>query len=252
MRRRKRTDVSMPFLEHVKDLRKVLIITAYAVAAGTILGWVLADPAFAYLAKPVMELDKGMFITTTPMEPVMVKLKVSLIIGVAFALPVIMWQIWSFLLPALKQKERKYLYIVVPSSVLLFVGGVAFSFYLVLPMGIKFLLLAGGNSVPSTAFVTKSSYLGFLLTFIVTFGLMFQLPVVLLILIRIGLLSPKTLAKKRRWALFGIIVLVAVVSPTPELFTQVLMVVPMYMLYEISIWLGYLVARSREKALAGS
>lgn len=252
MRRRRREDVSMPFLEHIKALRKVLIISAYAIAAGTILGWLLADPAFAYLAKPVMQLNQSLFITTTPMEPIMVKLKVSLVIGAAFALPVILWQVWSFLLPALKQNEKKYLYLVVPSSVLLFIGGAAFCFYLVLPMAIKFLLYAGGGSVPATNFVTKSSYLGFLLTLILTFGLVFQLPVVLLILIRMGLLSPKTLAKKRRWALFAIIILVAVVSPTPDLFTQVLMVLPMYMLYEISIWLGYLVARKREKALAGS
>lgn len=250
--RRRREDSSMPFLGHIMALRKVLIISAYAIAAGTILGWVLADPAFAYLAKPVMQLNGSLFITTTPMEPVMVKLKVSLVLGATVALPVIMWQLWSFLLPALKQKEKKYLYLVVPSSLLLFIGGAAFCFYLVLPMTLKFLLYAGGGAVPATSFVTKSSYLEFLITLLLTFGLVFQLPVVLLMLIRMGLLSPKTLAKKRRWALFAIIILVAVVSPTPDLFSQALMVFSMYMLYEISIWLGYLVARRREKALAGS
>ncbi|MDI6912792.1 MAG: twin-arginine translocase subunit TatC [Desulfitobacteriaceae bacterium] len=248
MRRRPRGDVNLPLLEHIKVLRKVLIISAYAVALGTIVGWFLSDLGFAFLARPVVQLDKISFITTTPMEPVLVKIKVALVIGIVFALPILMWQIWGFVLPALKQNERKVLYLVVPSSILLFIGGAAFCFFFVLPVGIKFLLLAGSGGVASTPFVTKTSYLSFILTFLLTFGLVFQLPIVLLILVRIGLVSPKTLAKKRRWALFIIIILAAVLAPTPDLFTQALMAGPMYMLYEISIWLGYLAVRKKETA----
>jgi len=250
MRRRPREDGNLPLMEHIIALRKVLVIAAYAIALGTIIGWFISDSAFAYLATPVTQLQNIMFITTTPMEPMLVKLKVSMFIGVALALPVILWQIWSFVLPALKQNERKYLYIIVPNSVLLFIGGAALCFYLVMPIGVKFLLFSSGGGVQSTPFVTKTSYLAFLLTFLLTFGLVFQLPIVLLILIRIGLLSPKTLAKKRRWAILVIVLVVAIVTPSPDLLSQVLMAVPMYLLYEISIWLGYLVARSREKALA--
>ncbi|TGE34440.1 twin-arginine translocase subunit TatC [Desulfosporosinus sp. Sb-LF] len=252
MRRRKRPldEGNLPLMEHIIALRKVLVIAAYAIALGTIIGWFISDLTFAYLATPVTRLQKIMFITTTPMEPMLVKFKVSVFIGVALSLPVIMWQIWSFVLPALKQNERKYLYMIVPSSVLLFLGGAALCFYVVLPIGIKFLLLTGGGGVQSTPFVTKTSYLGFLLTFLLTFGLVFQLPIVLLILIRIGLLSPQTLAKKRRWAILTIVIMAAVVSPTPDLFTQLLMAGPMYLLYEMSIWLGYLVSRRREKELA--
>jgi len=250
MRRRPRKDSSMPLMEHIMALRKVLIVAAYAVALGTIIGWFVSDQTFAYLANPVTRLKDIMFITTTPMEPLLIKLKVAMFVGVVLALPVIMWQIWSFVLPALKQNERKYLYYVVPSSVLLFLGGAALCFYFVMPIGVKFLLSSGAGVVPSTPFVTKTSYLGFLLTFLLTFGLVFQLPIILLILIRIGLLSPKTLAKKRRWAILAIVVVVAIVSPSPDLLTQALMAGPMYLLYEISIWLGYLIARKREKDLA--
>lgn len=250
MRRRPSKDGNLPLLEHIIALRKVLVIAAYAIALGTIIGWFISDLTFTYLARPVTQLKDIMFITTTPMEPMLVKIKVSMFIGVTLALPVLLWQIWSFILPALKQNERKYLYYIVPSSLLLFMGGAALCFFVVLPVGIKFLLFAGGGGVQSTPFVTKTSYLGFLLTFLLTFGLVFQLPIVLLILIRIGLLSPKTLAQKRRWALLAIVIIAAVVSPTPDLFTQLLMAGPMYLLYEISIWLGYLVARRREKDLA--
>lgn len=250
MRRRPREDTNLPLLEHVLALRKVLVISAYAIVVGSIIGWFFSDPTFAYLAGPVTLLEDIRFITTTPMEPMLVKIKVSMFIGVALALPVLMWQIWSFVLPALKQNERRYLYVIVPSSVILFLAGAALCFYVVLPIGIKFLIYAGGGAVHSTPFVTKTSYLSFILTFLLTFGLVFQLPIVLLILIRIGVLTPQTLAKKRRWAILSIVILAVVISPTPDLVTQLLMAGPMYLLYEISIWLGYLVARRKEKDLA--
>jgi len=231
-------------------LRKVLVVAAYAIALGTIIGWFISDQTFAYLATPVTLLKNITFITTTPMEPMLVKLKVSLFIGIALAFPVLTWQIWSFVLPALKKNERKYLYLIVPSSVILFLAGAALCFYLVMPIGVKFLLFSSGGGVQSTPFVTKTSYLSFILTFLLTFGLVFQLPIVLLILVRLGVLSPQTLAQKRRWAILVIIITVAIVTPSPDYLTQLLLVVPMYLLYEISIWLGYLVVRSKDKALA--
>lgn len=250
MRRRVREDANMPLLEHIAALRKVLIISAYAIAIGTAIGWWASDRVYAYLAQPITHLGKVLFITTTPMEPILVKLKVSLVVGVVCALPIILWQIWSFILPALKDNERKSLNLIVFSSLFLFLAGAAFCFYLVIPIGIKFLLFVGGGSVQSTPFVTKTSYLNFIIIFLITFGLAFQVPIVLLVLIRVGILTPKMLAKKRRWAILIIIILAAIISPSPDLLSQGLMAAPMYFLYEISIWLGYLVARKREKALA--
>jgi len=237
-------------MEHMMALRKVLVIAAYAIVLGSIIGWFISDLTFAYLATPVTQLKDIRFITTTPMEPMLVKFKVSLFIGVVLAFPVLTWQIWSFVLPALKHNERKYLYLIVPSSVILFLAGAALCFYLVMPIGVKFLLFSSGGGVQSTPFVTKTSYLSFILTFLLTFGLVFQLPIVLLILVRLGVLSPQTLAQKRRWAILVIIITVAIVTPSPDYLTQLLLVVPMYLLYEISIWLGYLVVRSKDKALA--
>lgn len=250
MRRRKKQSSEMPLFDHLKELRKVLLISAYAIAFGTIVGWGLSDYAYRFLAEPIVGINEVSFITTTPMEPIFVKLKISLVVGLLVALPIIVWQIWSFILPALKKNERKYLYLIVPSSIALFVGGAAFSFYLVLPVGLKFLLFAGGTAVESIPFVTKTSYLNFILTFVLSFGVVFQLPVVLLLLIRLGYLSPQTLAKNRKWAFFAIIVLAVIISPTPDLLTQFLMAGPMYLLYEMSIWLGYIVDRGRKEELA--
>lgn len=250
MRRRVNSDANMPLFDHIKDLRKVLLITVYAVVIAALAGWYFSDQAFAYLAKPVTALGQDMFITTTPLEPTLVKLKMSLIIGVLLASPIIIWQLWSFILPALKQKERKLLYLIVPSSLIMLFAGMAFCFFVVLPVGIKFLLFSGNTALKTTALVTMSSFLSFIMTFLITFGLVFQLPIVLLILVRVGIVTPKALAHKRRWALFIIVILAAVVSPTPDLLSQAMMAGPMYLLYEVSIWLGYLMARRRAKALA--
>lgn len=243
MRRRKK---EMPLLEHFKELRKVLLISAYAIAFGTVIGWTFSDMVYRFLAQPMVGIEEVSFITTTPMEPILVKLKISLVTGIIVALPVIFWQIWSFVLPALQKNERKYLYYIVPSSIVLFVGGAAFAFYAVLPIGLSFLMFVGGGAVESTPFVTKSSYLGFILTFILSFGVVFQLPVVLLLLIKLGFLAPQTLVKYRKYAFFIIIVLAVIISPTPDPTTQLLMVGPMYMLYELSIWLGFLIVRKKK------
>lgn len=250
MRRRKIQRREMPLLDHFKDLRKTLLISAYAIAFGTVIGWALSDYAYRFMTMPMAEIEGVSYITTTPMEPVLVKLKISLVVGLMVALPIILWQLWSFILPALKKNEKIYLYVIVPSSLILFLAGAAFAFLFVLPVGLKFLLFAGGGAVDSIPFVTKSSYLSFVITFILSFGAVFQMPVVLLFLVRVGLLNPATLAKYRKWAFFLIIVLAVMISPTPDLPTQLLMAGPMYMLYEASIWLGYLVRKRREKALA--
>ncbi|ADY56008.1 Sec-independent protein translocase TatC [Syntrophobotulus glycolicus DSM 8271] len=252
MRRRRHQVEDMPLLEHLKALRKVLLISAYAIAIGTALGWFASDLVYRFLAEPVVEIGNVDFITTTPMEPVMVKLKVSVIVGIIIAAPVLFWQIWSFLLPALKKNERKYLYFMVPSSVLLFLGGAAFCFFVVLPVGLRFLLSAGGGSLDVTPLLSKSAYLDFIITLFLSFGLVFQMPIILLLLIKLGYLSPKTLAKYRKYAFLTIIVIAVVISPTPDLMTQMLMALPMYFLYEISIWLGILIGRKKKKTEAAA
>ena len=248
MRRKKSSD--MPLLGHLKELRKVLLYSLIAIGIGTIGGWALSDIVYRFLSQPMLGVDNISFITTTPMEPVLVKLTVSFVTGVIIALPIIFWKIWSFILPALKKNEKKYLYLIVPFSVLLFLCGAAFSYYAVLPTALKYLLFAGGEAVQSAAYVTKTSYLNFILTVLISFGVVFELPVILLSLIGFGILSPKTLAKFRKYAFFIIVVFSVVVCPSPDPLTQLLMSGPLYILYEVSVLIGLLIVRKREKRVS--
>ncbi|MDA8441503.1 MAG: twin-arginine translocase subunit TatC [Peptococcaceae bacterium] len=240
---------AMSLVAHLKELRKVLIISAYAILIATVVGFFLTDPLFGYLTRPLQLLgSRATFVTMTVTEPIMVKLKVSVLAGILMSLPVVVWQLWSFILPALKKNERKYVYIIAPVSILLFFAGVAFAFYFALPVGLKVLLFIQ-SGVAYQPLVTQSSYFGFLLGFLLTFGLVFELPVVLLALVRLGVITPQFLSKNRKYAIFIIAIISAIAPPVQDLFSLLLFAGPMYLLYEVSIWLSYLVVRRRNKAL---
>jgi sec-independent protein translocase protein TatC len=240
----------MPIWDHLRALRKVLLTSAYAIAAGTVGGWLLSDLIYRVLSEPASLLAGVNFVTTTPMESIIVKLKLSLVAGVIITAPIILWQLWSFVLPALHRSEKITVYIVAFPSILLFATGVAFAFLIVLPLCLKFLLFIGSDAIDFTPLLSKAAYLDFVLTFLLSFGVVFQLPVVLLALIRFDFVTPRKLAKFRKYAFFVIVVIAVVISPTPDLATQALMITPMYLLYEISIWLGYLLnwRRARRQA----
>lgn len=246
-----KTEKRMSLIQHLLELRKVLMVSAYAIAAGSIVGWLVSIPMFEFLTHPVAGLATTKFVTTTITEPITVKLKVSLLAGVIIALPVVAWKIWSFVVPALKKNERRFFYVLVPFSILLFLAGAAFAFYVVLPIGIRFLLFVN-SGVRYEPLVSQSSYLSFILKLLLSFGLGFELPVAVLIAVRLNIFTPQWLAQKRKYALIAIVALVAFISPTPDIPSQLLMACPIYLLYEASIWLSYLSVRKRRKALMAS
>jgi sec-independent protein translocase protein TatC len=238
----------MPLWDHLKALRKALVVSAYAIAIGTVGGWALSDILFRVLSAPV-EMAGVPLISIGVMDQLMVKLKLSLIAGVIIAAPVVIWQIWSFVLPALNRSEKKMVYLIALPSILLFIGGVVFAFFIVLPLCLKFLFFVGGDTV-DTVQSAIADYLGFITAFLLTFGCVFQLPVVLLVLIRLEIVTPASLGKYRKYAFFIIVVVAVILSPTPDLATQALMITPMYLLYELSIWIGFLMVWRRRKKLA--
>jgi len=199
----------------------------------------LTDPE-----KPVVSIQ-----TLTPTEGLMVKLKMSMVIGIFVMAPIIFWQLWSFLLPALKRSEKKYVYRVVPWSVILFLGGAAFCFFMVLPLCLDFFITLNqeGIGISSDNIWTVNFYVNFILTFVLSFGLFAELPVVLLALIGWGILSPRALAKARKYAFFIIVLAAVIISPTPDLATLGFMIVPVYALYEVSIWIGRVMVKRKAR-----
>jgi len=178
------------------------------------------------------------------MVPIVMRLKVSLIIGVLLALPVILYEIWAFVSSGLYKHERRYVLVYGPASFFLFVLGAALSYFVVLPFGVV-VLLAQGEAIGLKWILTINEYAPFVMWLLLGFGIIFQMPLVVLFLTKLGILGPEKLRKSRRYAIL-IMFIVAAISPPPDPFTQVAMAIPMLALYEASSLLSRMAVRKRE------
>lgn len=245
-RRHRNPTGSMTLLEHLGELRNRLIISVLAVGIGAIVGWFLYAPVFNFLTDPYCNFIQhypqlgvkhghcnGGFMFTTVIAPFMLKIKLATYIGFAIALPVTLYQIWRFITPGLNPNERRYAVPFVVASVLLFVMGAVFAM-LTLPKALAFLLGFAGTS-RFTLLLTADKYVSFVLLLISVFGLSFEFPVVLVALVAAGVLSSEKLRRWRRYAVFGIAVFAAVITPSQDWFTMSAMMVPLLVFYELSI-----------------
>ncbi len=229
----------MTLVQHLEELRRRLIISAVAVALGSIGGFILYRPVLDFLQEPYREAVASLpetitdkLIVTTPTEPFLAFLKIGLFVGLMLALPVILFQLWRFITPGLTSKERRMGIPFVLSSLVLFGAGTVFAFAVV-PRGLAFLFSFGGdNLVP---LLTIDRYLSFLFFLVLAFGLSFELPLVLLFLTGVRVISSAQLRRWRRYALMGTVVFAAVATPTQDPYTMLLMAVPIYLLYEGAI-----------------
>lgn len=228
----------MSIIEHLEALRRALIVSLVSLIPGGILGWYIRKDILGMLTAPITRMHyKLVYITAT--EAFTTELKIAICAGIAIASPVIAYQLWKFVLPALHAHEKRYILIFVPVSVVLFIGGVIFGYYTVFRYGVEFLLGFGGeNLIPM---LSLGKYLSFSLWFLLPFGLIFELPLIILMLVRLGILSPQSLRAKRKWVLLAAFVTSAVLTPTTDMLSQTIMGLAVYMLYEISIWISYLI-----------
>lgn len=230
-------------LSHLMALRKVLLISAAAVLIGFVLVFYLAiDPLMAQILAPIQA--RGIqVIFTTMSEALVTKFKVALLAGMLIASPVVIWEIWGFIKPALyPQEKRKFRLLFVLA--LLFLTGVVFCYFAVYSLAVDFFLVAGDSL--ATPMLSIDKYVSFLFGFLVPFGVAFQLPVVLYLTTRVGLTTPDMLRSKRKYVILAIFVLAAILTP-PDVVSQVALGLPMCGLYEI----GILVSRctkARERA----
>ena len=225
-------DGSMSLIAHLTELRSRIIKCLVATGLGSVVGYYYIQEIMHYITLPA-----GKLYYMQPAEAFFTYLKVACVAGFLLALPIIFWQVWRFFLPALTTRERMVLGIVVPTSVVLFFCGLAFSFFLVLPAGIKFFLGFGNTELEALLSVDK--YFDLVIMFVLPFGFIFELPLVITILGKMGLITSAFLKKYQRIIIFLSFVVGALITPTPDVFTQSMIALPIIVLYEV----GYFIVR---------
>ena len=225
-------DGTMSLTAHLEELRSRLINSLLAIAVGSCISYFFLDEIMHYLT-----LNVGKLYYMKPGEAFFTYIKIDIAAGFLIALPIIFYHAWRFFLPALTAAERMVLGILVPTSVVLFFVGLAFSFFLVLPIALKFFIGFGDENLQ--AMFSFGNYFDFVVMFLLPFGFIFELPLLIIVLGKIGILTSEWLKKYQRIVIFLSFVIGAIITPTPDIFTQSMIALPMIALYEI----GYLVLK---------
>jgi sec-independent protein translocase protein TatC len=231
---------TMSFLEHFNDLRKRLLRALIALAIGTMASFSLGDRLLQILLVPIGGMENIQSIEVT--ENISVFMRISLLAGFITALPVITYQLLAFILPGLKPSEKRFIFLSIPFITIMFLGGVAFSYYIMLPAAIPFLV--GFLGIPTTP--RLANYIAFVTSLLFWIGISFQMPLVVYILARIGLVTAGALAKQWRLAVVGIAILAAVISPTVDPINMGLLMLPLLVLYALSILMALIAVRKRK------
>lgn len=239
----------MTFLEHLEELRRRLVYSSLAVAAGFFVAWWKSAELFRIAQKPILEvLPAGTKLAYTELtEPFMLYVNIALIAGIFLAAPVILFQVWLFVAPGLYRHEKRWVFPFVASTSVLFCAGGFFGYQIAFPMVAKFLVTMGADFMP----VLKiDDYLSILSKILLGMGLVFQTPIVIVFFVRIGVVTEKWLLLKFRYAVLVIFVIAALITPTPDIPTQCAFALPMIALYLLGIGLAWLFRKRGQAATA--
>jgi sec-independent protein translocase protein TatC len=236
----------MPFLDHLEELRWRIIWSLVAVTAGigVAMAIMLNVDVIGWLERPILPYLGGHHLVFThPGDPFQIILQAAAGLGILLALPVVLYQLWGFVAPALYRHERSVALGVTAGAVFLFVSGAALGYFVVLPLAIPWLMGFGGQALEPM--ITAGDYFGFVFSLTIAFGVAFELPVVILGLAALGVVTPEFLNRYRRHAIVGAVIIGAFLTPGDLVWTTIAMAVPLYLLYELSIVLSYGVRRRR-------
>ncbi|SFM61349.1 twin-arginine translocase subunit TatC [Thermodesulforhabdus norvegica] len=233
-----------PFLDHLEELRRRIIVCIAAVLVGTVISFGFKEKIFRILVRPLVEAlpqsSGHTLIYTAPHEAFVTYLKVAVLAGVGLASPVIIFEFWRFVAPGLYEHEKRYLFPIVAASVIFFLGGSLFGYFVVFPFGFKFFTSFATDFI--TPMISTKEFLSFAVRLLLVFGLVFELPLIVFFLARLGLITDRFLKRQRKYAILVIFIVAAVLTP-PDVFTQLLMAGPLLVLYEISVWIAYFFGR---------
>ena len=239
-------DEKIPFTSHLEELRKRLITCIIAVFVGFVLAYTVKEWLFHLLTAPlikVMQPGEKLIFTSLP-EAFFVYLKVSFLAGTILAVPVILYQFWMFVAPGLYAEERRYLAPIMVLSLLFFIGGASFGYFVVFPIGFDFFLSFTTDTI--RPLLSMREFLSFATLFLLVFGLTFELPLVLVFLVKLGIISIDFLTKNRKFAILVIFIIAAILTP-PDVISQTMMAIPMMALYEIGILGARIFARKNTR-----
>lgn len=256
-------DAKMPLTEHLNDLRKAIITSLLALLFAFLISFTYSEKIVQFIMFPLKynldfsvremyisivphdKLNNTKLVFLGPAEAFWMNIKISLFAGIIFSLPVIFHQLWKFVSPGLLPNEKRYILPFIFSATGLFLFGSSFCFFIVLPFAMEFLLTykVGDFLMPM---LSIGQYVDFCLKFVLAFGAVFELPIIILFLTKMGILTTKTLAKNRKYAVLAAFVIAALLTPTPDALNQTLMALPIIVLYELSIWISPLFEKKKE------
>ena len=238
---------------HILELRGRLIKCAVSVLICSIITFIFADYIIHFFERAAP--DDIQFIFTETTGSFSIHMKIALIGGIALAMPVLVYQTIMFVSPGLTRREKKYVYLILPWIILMFIGGIAFAYFILVPPATSFLLNYQGFDLFGLldeplyeAYPTINDYVSLMTRLMLAIGISFETPVIITFLARIGVVKPEWLSKHRRWAIVIAFIVAAIITPTPDPFNQCLVAAPLIVLYELSIWLAKLAYKKRAEA----
>jgi sec-independent protein translocase protein TatC len=243
------TEAKMPFMQHLEELRKRLIASAIAIGVGFLISYAFKEQIFDVLMQPwIKAMPKGheaKLIYTAPHEAFFTYMKVSFIAGLGLAVPVILYELWRFIAPGLYESEKRYLVPVVFFSSVFFLGGALFGYFFVFPVGFQFFASFASDTI--TPMVSTKEFLTFSVRLLLAFGFVFELPIFAFFLARLGLISAQFLRRQRKIAVVVIFIVAGVLTPGPDVFSQLLMAGPLLVLYELSVLICHLFGKKKSQ-----
>jgi sec-independent protein translocase protein TatC len=238
-------DRSLPFTEHLGELRQRLIISVAALVLSLIPGWFASKPLQDFLQAPLARvLPKGsQIVNLTLTEAFGNRMRIALIAGLVFSLPIIVYQIWRFVAPGLYANERRAIGAFSVALSLLFFAGAAFGYEFIFPATVTFFTTFSRGEIP--ALISQASYQSFAIWMFIAFGAVFETPLAIILLARFGIVDARTLSRQRKYAILLAFVVAAIVTPSVDAFTQTMLALPMYLLYEVGVIGARIVGKRR-------
>lgn len=237
-------ELRLTLLQHLEELRKRIIISFCAIVLGAIVSYQFIEQIIDLLRKPASQLA---FIYLSPPELFVTYMKIAIAAGFVLAVPIILLQIWLFVKPGLLKKERKSLLTALFMAIVFFALGVVFAYFIIIPMTIQFFVkMSTEHIAPLFSF---ESYISFISSILLSFGLVFEMPLLILLLTHLGFVTPEVLKKSRKIMILVIFIVAAIMTP-PDVVSQCLMAVPMVLLYELSLSVSTVIHRKKLKETA--